>query len=232
MVYAFFRFDQEYGRVDDLIIPEYRELQQQLGLMQGLPFTPLWSAEADFVRLIVDACLEQRPSLILECSSGLTTLMLARCCQLNGHGRVVSLEDGEPYALRTREYISRYALDDYASVLHAPLQPAQYDGVEYAWYDTGCFPEVTIDMLVIDGPSGFSGKNARYPALPVCYPFLSPGCRIFLDDAARPDEREIVALWQANYPGLSHRFHETARGCSLLTLDTVQDADSRPQEAL
>ncbi|MET0027272.1 MAG: class I SAM-dependent methyltransferase [Candidatus Thiodiazotropha sp.] len=218
--------------MDEHIIPEYRELQQQLGLMQGLPYTPLWSAEADFIHLIVDACLEHKPALVLECSSGLTTLMLARCCQLNGFGQVVSLEDGEPYADRTREYISRYGLDDYASVRHAPLRSAQYDGVTYSWYDTGALPEDAIDMLVIDGPSGFSGKNARYPAMPVCYPYLAPGCRIFLDDAARPDEREIVAMWLASYPGLAHRFHETSRGCSLLTLDNAEGLDRGSHEAL
>jgi predicted O-methyltransferase YrrM len=218
--------------VDEHIIPEYQELQQQLGLLAGLPYTPKWSAEADFIQLIVDACLENKPGLILECSSGLTTLMLARCCQLNGHGRVVSLEDGEPYAERTRQYITRYGLDAYADVLHSPLCSALYDGVTYAWYDTGSLPDDSIDMLVIDGPSGFSGKNARYPVMPVCYPYLAPGCHIFLDDAARPDEREIVAMWLAGYPGLNHRFHETQRGCSQLTLDKAFDREPRSHEAL
>ncbi|MEW8429253.1 MAG: class I SAM-dependent methyltransferase, partial [gamma proteobacterium symbiont of Ctena orbiculata] len=77
---------------------QYHALQARLELTQGIPFTPNWSAGADFIQLIVDACLNNRPKQILECSSGLTTLMLARCCQINGDGHVVSLEDGLQYA--------------------------------------------------------------------------------------------------------------------------------------
>ncbi|MCU7918357.1 MAG: class I SAM-dependent methyltransferase [Candidatus Thiodiazotropha sp. (ex Epidulcina cf. delphinae)] len=198
---------------------EYESLQAQLELNDGIPYTPDWSAGGDFIQIIVDACLSARPSLVLECSSGLTTLMLARCCQMNGRGRVVSLEDGEQYADNTRAYIDRYGLGRYASVIHAPLRRSMLDGAEYAWYAIDKIPEKGIDMLVIDGPSGFIQKHSRYPALPVCYSRLSEGCRIYLDDAARPDEREIVALWQARYPTVRHEYRETSRGCSILTVE-------------
>ena len=205
--------------MDQNAVQEYHPLQLQLGLEQGIPYTPNWSAGADFIQIIVDACLEAKPSLVLECSSGLTTLMLARCCQLNGAGRVISLENGGQYAENTRSYIERYGLQAYASVIHAPLESAVYDDTEYSWYATREMPDADVDMLVIDGPSGFIGKHARYPAMPVCYPRLVHGSRVYLDDAARPDEREIVALWQARYPGLRHEFRETVRGCSILTVE-------------
>ncbi|MCU7875231.1 MAG: class I SAM-dependent methyltransferase [Candidatus Thiodiazotropha sp. (ex Lucinoma borealis)] len=195
---------------------EYASLQTQLDLSQGIPYTPDWSAGADFIQIIVDACLQFKPSLILECSSGLTTLMLARCCQMNGRGRVASLEDGEQYADKTRDYIDRYGLSEYASVIHAPLQKIPLHGVEYDWYINDAIPDESIDMLVIDGPSGFIQKNARYPALPILYPKLSNCCSIYLDDAARPDEQAIVALWQYRYPNLRHEYRETSRGCSIL----------------
>ncbi|MCU7929352.1 MAG: class I SAM-dependent methyltransferase [Candidatus Thiodiazotropha sp. (ex Codakia rugifera)] len=197
---------------------EYASLRTQLDLNEGIPYTPDWSAGADYIQIIVDACLQFKPSLILECSSGLTTLMLARCCQMNGYGRVVSLEDGEQYADKTREYIDRYGLREYASVIHAPLQKTVLHDVEYDWYSRDTIPDESIDMLVIDGPSGFIQKNARYPALPILYPQLSDCCRLYLDDAARADEQAIVALWQSRYPNLRHEYCETSRGCSILTV--------------
>ena len=43
---------------------------------------------------------------------------------------------------------------------------------------------------------------------------------IFMDDAARDDEREIVELWLAEHPELEHRFVDTERGCSVLMKKT------------
>jgi predicted O-methyltransferase YrrM len=197
----------------------YDSLRHKLGLRQGIPYTPNWSAGADFLQIIVEACLEYKPAWILECGSGLTTLMLARCCQMNGRGQVVSLENGENYADATRSYIERYGLQDYATVMFAPLTPAVYDGLEYTWYTTDELPEERIDMLVIDGPPGVTGKHARYPAIPVCYPNLAHNSRVFLDDAARRDEREIVSMWCERYLGLHHDYRQTMRGCSILIVD-------------
>ena len=171
------------------------------------------------MQIIVDYCLQSRPSLILECSSGLTSLMLARCCQINAKGHVISLEDGEEYAANTRAYINRYGLEQYASIIHAPLHKTQVDGVDYLWYQTDAAPDEPIDMLVIDGPSGFIQKNSRYPALPLLYSKLADGCRIFLDDAARHDEQEILSMWQAAYPEIKQESIETARGCAVLSLN-------------
>jgi hypothetical protein len=73
-------------------------------------------------------------------------------------------------------------------------------------------------MLVIDGPSGFIQKNSRYPALPLLYSRLSDGCRVFLDDAARPEEQEIVSLWQTRFPNLEVETVAASRGCAVLTI--------------
>ena len=36
------------------------------------------------------------------------------------------------------------------------------------------------------------------------------------DDAARDDEKELVAQWQAEYSGVEHTYLEFERGCSVL----------------
>jgi len=197
----------------------YAPLCTQLDLHSGIPFTEKWSASPDFLQIIVGHCLETKPTTIMECSSGLTTLALARCCQRNGVGHVYSLENGAEYAAKAREYLARYELDAFATVIDAPLEKRIINDVEYAWYAIRGLPEASIDMLVIDGPPGFMQKHSRLPALPVLFGQLSAHCTIFLDDAARQDEREIVGLWQRDYPGLRHEYRETERGCSILTLD-------------
>ena len=198
-------------------------MEERLKLDQGIPYTPEWSAAPDFMGLIVEHALAKKPKIILECSSGLTTLMLARCCQMNGQGDVYSLENGPEYAAKTRSYFERYGLEDHTMVIDAPLEKMTLNEAEYLWYRTDDLPaEImpqSIDMVVIDGPPGFIQKNSRYPALPLLYERLADGCVIFLDDAAREDEKNIVELWLAEYPAMKHQYIDVERGCSILTID-------------
>ena len=201
----------------------YCDLEELLHLDKGIPYTPEWSAAPDFMALIVEYALAKKPKTIFECSSGLTTLMLARCCQINSQGHVYSLENGPEYAAKTRSYFERYALNDFATVIDAPLEKIELNGNEFLWYSSGEIPEKlpvqSVDMVVLDGPPGFIQKNSRYPALPLLFDSLADVCVLFLDDAAREDEREIVKLWQAEYPGLEHQYIDAERGCSILTVN-------------
>ncbi len=197
----------------------FDSLRSQLNLHKDIPYTKDWSAAADFIQIIVDYCLQEKPSTVFECSSGLTTLMLARCCQINKQGHVYSLENGEEYALKTRDFLSLHNLEEYASVIHAPLEEKIINGTAYSWYSTDNIPAKNIDMLVIDGPPGFLQKNSRYPAMPLLTDKLAEHCVIFLDDAGREDEKEIIELWKNEHSNIKHEFIETERGCSILTIN-------------
>ena len=194
----------------------YHTLRQKLGFCRDLPYTKDWSAAADFLERLADYCLTHQPQHIVECSSGLSTLILARCCEINQNGKVLSLENGVEYARHTRESLDAHALNAYATVQDAPLKKICLKENEYQWYQTKNIHISKIDLLVIDGPNGYIQKNARYPALPVLKPFFSKHCTVFLDDAAREDEREIVSQWQQQYRPLSTDYIETERGCVIL----------------
>lgn len=196
----------------------YSAIQKKLGLTQELPYTPDWSAAADFVELIVEHCLQAKPGVIVECSSGLTTLALARCCQINQQGRVISLENGEEYAEKTRQQLQAFGLQAYAQVLHTPMRKVTLAAEVYDWYDLSSLPDVSIDMLVVDGPPGFIQKKSRYPAMPLLYDRLAKQAKVFLDDAARDDEKELVAQWLKEYSGIEHEYRDFERGCSVLNL--------------
>ncbi|VAW94511.1 hypothetical protein MNBD_GAMMA23-2284 [hydrothermal vent metagenome] len=193
----------------------YRALRQKLGFTGDLPHTKDWSAAADFLELIADYCLTNQPNIILECSSGLSTLILARCCKINQHGKVISLENGADYAASTRKNLSQYGLADYATVIDSPLHTVQANSNDYQWYqiDSHVIPE--IDLLVIDGPNGYIQKNSRYPALPVLHSLFAERCAVFLDDAAREDEQEIVTQWRQQYQPTSFEYIEMERGCAV-----------------
>lgn len=197
-------------------IEAYQPLCARLGLTQGIPYTPKWSAAPDFLQLIVEHVLSHKPTTIVECGSGITTLMLARCCELNGQGHVYSLENGAEYAAHTRDHITRYDLGKHSTVIDAPLVPYTIKGNAYQWYDLAQLTARDIDLLVIDGPPGFIQRHSRYPALPLLWDRLSGDCAVFMDDAARPDEREIVALWQTEWPSATHEYRTIERGCSIL----------------
>ncbi|WP_419604012.1 class I SAM-dependent methyltransferase [Thiolapillus sp.] len=196
----------------------YSAVQKKLQLAQALPYTEHWSAAPDFLELLIDHCLENKPGRILECSSGLSTLVLARCCQINQCGQVVSLENGAEFAADTRRNLHSFSLADYASVIHAPLVRQQPDDtqLDWDWYSLDSLPEDAVDLLVIDGPPGYIQHHSRYPALPLLHQQLSRDCTVFLDDAGREEEKEIVALWLQRFPTLQHRFVGTERGCSIL----------------
>jgi predicted O-methyltransferase YrrM len=198
-------------------LASYLALGERLGLRDGLPVDLTWSAAPDFLELIVAHALSARPATIVECSSGLTTLMLARCCALNGRGRVLSLENGPEFAACTRNELECYGLEPWARVLDAPLLPCQIGDQSFQWYDLAGLQASRIDMLVIDGPPGFLQRHSRYPALPLLHDRLGDDCVVFLDDAARQDERELVERWRTEFP-CRHDDVATVRGCAVLRL--------------
>jgi len=199
----------------------YKPLQEKLQLDADLPYTEHWSAAADFLTLLAEYCLQKKPATVLECSSGLSTLVLARCCQLNQYGKVTSLENGAEFVSDTQARLQQLKLNDYASVVHTPLEKYQLAETSFDWYSLKDMPDIRIDLLVIDGPPGFIQHHSRYPALPLLQQQLGSNCTIFLDDAARDEEKEIIALWLEKYPGLKHRYIDTERGCSILQFESV-----------
>ena len=196
----------------------YQSIQKDLHLKQKLPIAPDWSAAADFLELIKDHCLKAKPKTIVECSSGATTVVLAKCCEINKQGKVFSLENGEEYAINTRNNVKDFGLEKYADVIHAPLETVEVNGESYQWYECENLPKQKIDMLVIDGPPGFIQRHSRLPALHLLLDQMADQSIIFLDDAARDDEKEIVEIWLGISSGVSHEFVELERGCSVLRL--------------
>jgi predicted O-methyltransferase YrrM len=194
----------------------YLHLEKLLEFNSSLPVTVDWSAAPDFLELISHYCLENKPLNIVECSSGTSSIVLARCCQINKYGCVYSLENGGEFADKTRSQLKDFSLSNDCEVLYAPLESVMLHDEVYQWYDLQELATDKIDMLVIDGPPGFFQKHSRYPALPLLHDRLSKECVIFLDDAARDDEQTLVKRWLREYPEFHLEYIENERGCAIL----------------
>jgi predicted O-methyltransferase YrrM len=186
-----------------------------LALKHSLPATRGWAASPDFLREIEVHALQSRPNVIVECGSGVSTVILARCMQLNGAGHVYCLEHLPEFAEKTRWDVRRHGLEDWASVLTAPLRQYELRGETILWYSTEKLPQTQIDMLLVDGPPEETGKLARYPAA-LLFERLSPGAAVFLDDADRVQERTIVQLWVQEFSDFRREHRSSETGCAIL----------------
>lgn len=203
-------------------------LYRDLKFTRALPLTRGWAASPDFLSVLARHALDHRPRIIVECGSGVSTVVLARCMQLNGAGRVVALDHDAHYAEETRRNLERHGLSEWAEIIHAPLQKRARGADEWNWYDLRNFPDVRIDMLVVDGPPMPLGKMIRYPAGPVLFPRLSSTAAVFLDDAGREDERRIVERWIAENADFRVEKIQCEKGCVLLRSSTPDKTTGQP----
>lgn len=193
-------------------------LYHDLQFSASLPPTRGWAASPDFLLHIARHARNAQPEHIVECSSGVSTVVLARAAQLNGKGHVYSLEHDPIYAQKTRDELRRQGLQDHATVLDAPLETHSIEGTEYRWYRIAGLPlPAAIDCLVIDGPPAAVQKEVRYPAIPLLNGLLKSNARIFLDDAGRPDELAIVKAWGDKFGWNNTPFVQAEKGIAVLS---------------
>ncbi|TCO74310.1 class I SAM-dependent methyltransferase [Chromatocurvus halotolerans] len=193
-----------------------RILESKLHLDQPLPATRGWAGSPDFLLTLADQVLAKKPTIVVECSSGVSTLVIARCLQLNGHGHAYSLEHDQTYAKKTEDMLTSFNLNDYATILYAPLV---VKGNDSAWYDESVLSDhiAPIDILIVDGPPESTAPLARLPAVPRLLPRMNANATIILDDADREAERETVKRWLQMEPTfhVNHLHHE--KGCVILS---------------
>ena len=154
-----------------------------------------WSLDAMTIDLLWDELLRVRPRAIIECGSGVSTLVFAKYAQLFAGSEpvaVLSIEQNASYKDKVEHRLKETKINRYAQILYAPLT----DQYAYAIDPTelsGRLGEAKADLVLIDGPSGPPGCRVR--TLPV----LAPSCRVgttwLLDDAFRDGELGALANW-------------------------------------
>jgi hypothetical protein len=188
-----------------------------LGLKMSLPPTRDWAGSPDFLLTLAKHALRHKPQTVVECSSGVSTVVLARCMQINGSGKVYSLESDPEYAQKTRDDLADHGLLEWAIVFDAPMRSHSIRGESWPWYSEEVLPQdLKINMLAIDGPPRQTRSLARYPAGPILFPRLTEQTSVFLDDSLRTDEKTILKMWQEEFPNLKHSAAQCEKGCAVL----------------
>ena len=190
-------------------------LEKKLGLAEALPPMRGWAGSPDFLLAVADEVLARKPGTVMECSSGVSTLVVARCLQLNGAGHVYSLEHDLKFASKTRKLMDQYGLSNWGTVLDAPLQT---EHTETPWYNEEVIPQelARIDMLIVDGPPTSTAALARFPALPRLMSRMADRFIVLVDDADRDDEAEMLKRWRDLFPHLEQRDAYCEKGLIIL----------------
>jgi predicted O-methyltransferase YrrM len=185
-----------------------------------LPTTRVWAASPDFLCEVASRILRDKPRLIVEASSGASTVVIAYCLQMIGEGgRVISLEHDEYYASATSKQLKTHGLAEFSTVAYSPLTDCELNGKQVRWYEASAIPEsARIDMLVVDGPPARDDfdAEARFPALPLLISRLPIGSTVILDDARRQGEKQTVQEWLRLFPNFDHEYLCLEKGASVL----------------
>lgn len=146
-----------------------------------------WSTREEYLAACISHALKAEGS-ILECGSGLTSLLIAAIAQKQGQDYWV-LEHQLKWGNKFQEYLNEYKLN--SKIVTNPLK----DYGKFCWYTVPLLsmPD-DIALIVCDGPPRRT-KGGRYGLAPIMKEKLKPDCTILLDDAYRRDELQIAIRW-------------------------------------
>ncbi len=173
----------------------YIEIKPELALGSTRSF----AASPDILLLLARKILELKPKVVVECGSGVSTVVISRCLQLNGQGKLISVDHESSYAEQTRVELDRKGLSAWAVVHHAELTEGVFGSGRQDWYNTSAFPNDGIDL-----------------AGPFLLPKMNPTGMMILDDASRPEEAEIVKQWKALFPDWTVEMLPLEKGAAIL----------------
>lgn len=126
---------------------------------------------------------------ILECGSGLTTILMGLLAGRRGI-ETWSLEHIPDWRARVVRTLEQFEVSN-AGVYSVVLR--DYEG--FAWYDAPLaeLPK-EFQLVICDGPPGET-RGGRYGLLPVLGARLPTGSVILFDDANRAGEAEVLRRW-------------------------------------
>lgn len=149
----------------------------------------IWSAGDEYLAASIQLALIT-PGPILECGSGLSTVLVGAVAQSRGLRHWV-LEDHPDWVARVQQCLNDYHLHD-VKICGNPLK----DYGDFCWYDPPLegMP-AHFSLVICDGPPMITTKGGRYGLAPVMQDRLSADCTILLDDASREHERALASRW-------------------------------------
>ena len=160
---------------------------------------------------VLNEILFNRCDCIVECGGGLSTVYIAALLRQQQHGHLFTIEHNLEWLELLRGWLHTQGLQDYVTLIAAPLTDCNLALKQNQWYDTQAIQaafdrhaelngntSVAIDLLLVDGPPAYEeGKElSRYPAAAFFQPFFADQVVVILDDFQRSGEREILERWE------------------------------------
>ena len=169
------------------------------------------------VAVLNDIVINNR-SRIVECGSGISTFYIGRLLQERG-GHLYTVEHDADWADLLQRALAQEDLSEYVTVVYAPLKEDKHTWNGATWYDEeklGCIKtQGKIDLLVVDGPPGYSTElmYARYPAVPYFKDASPPITQLCLMTSTGAGSKRYSIGGQANSASSSisvRRWHNRA----------------------
>ncbi|MES1021760.1 hypothetical protein ABN584_02500 [Gloeocapsa sp. BRSZ] len=147
-----------------------------------------FAANLDYLEEVAKRAI-QASGPILECGSGLTTIILGLLAGRRGV-EVYSLEHMPQWRSHVLNVLQKYQIPK----VHVCLAPLRDYG-NFAWYEPPLYvlPQ-QFELIVCDGPPGKT-PGGRYGLLPIMKEYFSSENTVLLDDANRPGEMETLEKW-------------------------------------
>lgn len=152
-----------------------------------------YSADVSYLAAVCRAAGEASES-ILECGSGLTTVLLGLIGDRRGIV-VHTLENQPEWAERAATLLNSLGIRS-VRIHCAPLR----DYGAFQWYDVPEDLPPAFDLVVCDGPRMRTTRGGRYGLLPVMYRHITARTVVLMDDVKRTQEQEIIERWQREFP--------------------------------
>src|SRR5437763_483641 len=165
---------------------------------------------------------------ILECGSGLTTILMGLFAGRRGV-KVYSLKHFDEWRARVLGCIQQFGIPN-VDILSTPLR----NFGEFEWYDVPLADlPANFSLFLCDGPPGET-RGGRYGLWPVMRERLAPNAVIILDDTEREGELEVLRRWQSD-SSFEVTMHESANGSFAVltrTMPVVVHSELSPQVSI
>jgi hypothetical protein len=180
-----------------------------------------WTLDVRTIDLLWECLRQERPSTILECGAGVSTLIFTTYASLTSPMPfVLSFEQDDDYRRDLERRLVARNVQRNVRIIHVPVE----ESGRYRFDDAAIERALAgrrADLLLIDGPSGPPG--CRDSTLPALARFCRSGARWFLDDAFRDGELKVLEAWSNVRGFVVEGIVPVAKG---LATGTVTDPDN------
>lgn len=188
----------------------------QASIRVPIPFGKLggWAISADALAAVVRDIRARRVPQVVEFGCGVSTIAIAGLLQTMGEGRLVTIEHDSTYLKLVEGDLLVCGLKEFVDLRH--LEIVDFPGMPplatCRSYDLSRL-DAAFDVALVDGPiTAEFGAATRMVPLEWCVGRLPRGGSIYLDDAERAEERQVVAAFRARHPEIEVEFLDAEKG--------------------